>query len=164
MRQEVRGARVCPRHRLAAQQEALADRRAHEGAVAHLRIDLADPHPVRPAGDATVEHPELEARVVQRTLGGPAGAQIEPDAETIFAAAEMIVKVKEPQPIEIARLKPHHVLFTYLHLAPDPEQAAGLVPIEDSVKSKLETVVDKFVSELVAADANSPETQSNPGV
>jgi uncharacterized protein YaaN involved in tellurite resistance len=39
----------------------------------------------------------------------------------------------------------------------EPEQAAGLVPIEDSVKSKLETVVDKFVNELVAADANSPE-------
>ncbi|QAY75168.1 toxic anion resistance protein [Sphingosinicella sp. BN140058] len=39
----------------------------------------------------------------------------------------------------------------------EPEQAAGLVPIEDGVKSKLETVADKFVSELVAADANSPE-------
>src|ERR687890_314015 len=38
-----------------------------------------------------------------------------------------------------------------------PEPAAGLVPIEEGVKSKLETVVDKFVNELVAADANSPE-------
>jgi uncharacterized protein YaaN involved in tellurite resistance len=38
-----------------------------------------------------------------------------------------------------------------------PEQAAGLVPIEEGVKSKLDTVVDKFVDELVAADANSPE-------
>jgi alanine dehydrogenase len=39
----------------------------------------------------------------------------------------MIVKVKEPQPIECARLKPHHILFTYLHLAPDPEQAKALM-------------------------------------
>ncbi len=41
--------------------------------------------------------------------------------------------------------------------AVEPEQAAGLVPIDDQVKSKLDTVVDKFVAELVAADANSPE-------
>src|SRR3954468_445786 len=39
----------------------------------------------------------------------------------------------------------------------EPADAAGLVPIEEGVKSKLETVVDKFVAELVAADANSPE-------
>jgi uncharacterized protein YaaN involved in tellurite resistance len=42
-------------------------------------------------------------------------------------------------------------------VAVEPEQAAGLVPIEDKVKSKLDLVVDKFVGELVAADANSPE-------
>src|SRR4051812_17765499 len=41
--------------------------------------------------------------------------------------------------------------------AVEPEKAAGLVPIDDQVKSKLDTVVDKFVDELVAADANSPE-------
>ncbi len=55
-----------------------------------------------------------------------AGAQILNDADAVFAAAEMIVKVKEPQSIEIARLKPHHILFTYLHLAADPVQAEGL--------------------------------------
>jgi alanine dehydrogenase len=55
------------------------------------------------------------------------GAQILPDAEAVFASAEMIVKVKEPQPVEIARLRPQHTLFTYLHLAPDPEQADGLI-------------------------------------
>jgi alanine dehydrogenase len=55
-----------------------------------------------------------------------AGATILPDADAVFAAAEMIVKVKEPQPEEIAQLKPHHLLFTYLHLAPDPEQTKGL--------------------------------------
>ena len=41
---------------------------------------------------------------------------------TIFAAAEMIVKVKEPQPVEWKQLRAGQILFTYLHLAPDPEQ------------------------------------------
>jgi alanine dehydrogenase len=56
-----------------------------------------------------------------------AGATILPNADAVFDAAEMIVKVKEPQPIEIARLKPHHLLFTYLHLAADKPQAEGLM-------------------------------------
>jgi alanine dehydrogenase len=55
------------------------------------------------------------------------GANILPDAEAVFEAAEMIVKVKEPQPVEIARLTPRHLLFTYLHLAADPDQARGLM-------------------------------------
>ena len=55
------------------------------------------------------------------------GAEILPDADAVFDAAEMIVKVKEPQAVEIARLKPHHILFTYLHLAADPAQARGLM-------------------------------------
>ena len=56
-----------------------------------------------------------------------AGAEILPNADKIFEAADLIVKVKEPQGVEIARLKPHHILFTYLHLAPDPEQTKGLM-------------------------------------
>ena len=56
-----------------------------------------------------------------------AGATILPDADQVFEQAEMIVKVKEPQPVEIARLKPHHLLFTYLHLAADKPQAEGLM-------------------------------------
>ncbi|HEY6049203.1 MAG TPA: alanine dehydrogenase [Sphingomicrobium sp.] len=56
-----------------------------------------------------------------------AGAQILPDAPAVFKAAEMIVKVKEPQPQEIALLKPRHILFTYLHLAADKAQAEGLM-------------------------------------
>jgi alanine dehydrogenase len=56
-----------------------------------------------------------------------AGASIAPDARSTFAGADMIVKVKEPQPQEIALLEPRHLLFTYLHLAPDPEQAKGLM-------------------------------------
>ena len=54
------------------------------------------------------------------------GARILPDADAVFAAAELIVKVKEPQPEEVARLEPRHTLFTYLHLAPDPELTRGL--------------------------------------
>jgi alanine dehydrogenase len=56
-----------------------------------------------------------------------AGATILPDAPAVFEAAEMIVKVKEPQQSEIALLKPHHLLFTYLHLAADKPQAEGLM-------------------------------------
>jgi alanine dehydrogenase len=56
-----------------------------------------------------------------------AGARIAPDAASVFAESDMIVKVKEPQPQEIALLEPRHLLFTYLHLAPDPEQAQGLI-------------------------------------
>ena len=56
-----------------------------------------------------------------------AGATLMPDAATIFAASEMIVKVKEPQPQECAMLRPGQILYTYLHLAPDPEQTAALI-------------------------------------
>jgi alanine dehydrogenase len=55
------------------------------------------------------------------------GAIILPDADTVFGEADMIVKVKEPQPVEVARLEPRHTLFTYLHLAPDAELTRGLV-------------------------------------
>jgi len=56
-----------------------------------------------------------------------AGAEIVADAESVFKAADMIVKVKEPQPQEIALLEPRHILFTYLHLAADKPQAEGLM-------------------------------------
>jgi alanine dehydrogenase len=56
-----------------------------------------------------------------------AGASIAANAEEVFARAAMIVKVKEPQAVERARLREEQVLFTYLHLAPDPEQAADLI-------------------------------------
>ncbi len=56
-----------------------------------------------------------------------AGATIAPDADTVFAKAEMIVKVKEPQPAEYGRLREGQVLFTYLHLAPDLPQTEGLI-------------------------------------
>jgi alanine dehydrogenase len=54
------------------------------------------------------------------------GARIVPDAEAVFGEAEMVIKVKEPQPVEIEMLRSEQLLFTYLHLAPDPEQTRGL--------------------------------------
>ena len=56
-----------------------------------------------------------------------AGAEVVETAEEIYTRAQMIVKIKEPQPKECAMLRPDQVLFTYLHLAPDPEQAAALM-------------------------------------
>jgi alanine dehydrogenase len=54
------------------------------------------------------------------------GAQIVPDAEAVFAQAELVLKVKEPQPGEVAMLRAGQTLFTYLHLAAEPELARGL--------------------------------------
>jgi len=56
-----------------------------------------------------------------------AGARIAPDAASVFAESDMIVKVKEPQQSEIALLESRHTLFTYLHLAADKPQAEGLM-------------------------------------
>jgi alanine dehydrogenase len=56
-----------------------------------------------------------------------AGAQVLPSAAAVFESAQMIVKVKEPQPTECAMLRKGQLLFTYLHLAPDPQQAEGLM-------------------------------------
>ncbi|VBB13707.1 alanine dehydrogenase [Burkholderia stabilis] len=56
-----------------------------------------------------------------------AGASLCDGADEIFARADMIIKVKEPQPAECAMLRRGQILYTYLHLAPDPEQAAALV-------------------------------------
>ncbi|MGB1156381.1 MAG: alanine dehydrogenase [Alphaproteobacteria bacterium] len=58
---------------------------------------------------------------------GAAGASILSTAAEVFETAEMIVKVKEPQAVERAMLRPHHLLYTYLHLAPDPAQTEDLI-------------------------------------
>ena len=55
------------------------------------------------------------------------GARLLESADDLFEAAELVVKVKEPLGVERARLRSHHTLFTYLHLAPDPEQARDLL-------------------------------------
>ena len=70
------------------------------------------------------------------------GASIVANADAVFDAAELIIKVKEPQPEETARLKPHHTLFTYLHLAPDPVQAKGLIE-SGCLAIAYETVTDR---------------------
>lgn len=71
-----------------------------------------------------------------------AGARIVPTAEEVFAEAEMIVKVKEPQAVERKRLREGQVLFTYLHLAPDPDQTRDL--LESGVTAiAYETVTDR---------------------
>src|SRR5450756_550547 len=56
-----------------------------------------------------------------------AGAKLAASAKDVFAQADMIVKVKEPQPQECAMLRPGQILYTYLHLAPDPEQTKALI-------------------------------------
>jgi len=69
------------------------------------------------------------------------GATIAANAEEVFAGADMIVKVKEPQPQEIRMLRENQILFTYLHLAPDPDQTKGLLD-SGAVGIAYETVTD----------------------
>jgi alanine dehydrogenase len=70
-----------------------------------------------------------------------AGAAIMPDAASVFAEADMIVKVKEPQAAERAMLRPGQIIFTYLHLAPDPDQTRDLVK-SGAIAIAYETVTD----------------------
>jgi alanine dehydrogenase len=73
---------------------------------------------------------------------GAAGAEIVDTAEEVFARAELIVKVKEPQAVERKRLREGQVLFTYLHLAPDPEQTRDLLD-SGCTAIAYETVTDR---------------------
>jgi len=71
-----------------------------------------------------------------------AGAKIAPSAKEIFSRCDMVVKVKEPQPSEWVQLREGQILYTYLHLAPDPAQTKGLV--ESGVTAvAYETVTDE---------------------
>ena len=71
-----------------------------------------------------------------------AGARIAADAAEVFSTCDMIVKVKEPQPQEWVQFREGQILYTYLHLAPDPEQTRGLV--ESGVTAiAYETVTDE---------------------
>ncbi|MDF2529811.1 MAG: ald 1 [Gammaproteobacteria bacterium] len=72
-----------------------------------------------------------------------AGATIIPTAVEIFKTAQMIVKVKEPQPVECAMLREGQILFTYLHLAPDPKQTELLMK-SGCIAIAYETVTDRF--------------------
>jgi len=69
------------------------------------------------------------------------GARILPDADAVFAEAELILKVKEPQAVEVARLREGQTLFTYLHLAAEPDLARGLME-SGATCIAYETVVD----------------------
>src|ERR671924_1969764 len=70
------------------------------------------------------------------------GARMAPDAASVFEEADMILGVKEPQPQEVEMLRPDHLLFTYLHLAPDPDLTKGLVE-SGATCVAYETVVDE---------------------
>jgi alanine dehydrogenase len=69
-------------------------------------------------------------------------ARIVPDADAVFAEAEMILKVKEPQMPEVELLRPEHILFTYLHLAPNPELTQALAA-SGAICIAYETVEDE---------------------
>ena len=71
------------------------------------------------------------------------GAEIIDEASDIFAKADMIVKVKEPQAVERAMLREGQILYTYLHLAPDPEQTADLIK-SGAICVAYETVTSRF--------------------
>jgi alanine dehydrogenase len=89
--------------------------------------------------EVVVEHNAGQGIGMDDAAYGRAGARVAATAAEVFAAADMIVKVKEPQAAERRMLRPGQVLFTYLHLAPDPEQAADLVA-GDAVCIAYETV------------------------
>ncbi|MFP6744687.1 MAG: alanine dehydrogenase [Alphaproteobacteria bacterium] len=72
-----------------------------------------------------------------------AGAEVVGGAEDVFARADMVIKVKEPQAAECKMLRQGQVLFTYLHLAPDPEQTQGLID-SGCIPIAYETVTDRF--------------------
>jgi len=69
------------------------------------------------------------------------GAEVVDTAAEIFARADMVVKVKEPQPVERKMLREGQILFTYLHLAPDPEQTKDLIA-SGAICIAYETVTD----------------------
>src|SRR5579872_3846601 len=69
------------------------------------------------------------------------GAQIVPDAQSVFGQAELVLKVKEPQPVEVELLRERQTLFTYLHLAAEPQLARGLMA-SGATCIAYETVVD----------------------
>ena len=103
-----------------------------------------------------------------------AGAQIAADAAEIFSSSELIVKVKEPLAPERKRLRAGQVLFTYLHLAPDPEQThdllkSGVTAIAyETVTSPFSTLplltpMSEIAGRLAPQPAHPPGTRLGPG-
>jgi alanine dehydrogenase len=77
--------------------------------------------------EVLVEHDAAARQGISDQDYARAGAKVLATAAEVFAGADLIVKVKEPQPHECAMLREGQALFTYLHLAPDPEQAKALM-------------------------------------
>ena len=97
---------------------------------------------VRAGHDVLVETQAGEGSGAKDADYEKVGATIVADANAVFSGAEMIVKVKEPQPIECERLTADHTLFTYLHLAADKPQAEALVK-SGAICIAYETVTDR---------------------
>ncbi len=91
------------------------------------------------------------------------GAKVVATASEIFAKADMVVKVKEPQPSEWVQLREGQILYTYLHLAPDPEQTKGLLA-SGVTGVAYETVTDAAGRSAAArADVGSRRPPVDPG-
>jgi len=97
------------------------------------------------------------------------GARVVSDAEAVFAEADLILKVKEPQPEEVGRLAPGHVLFAYLHLAADPELARRLAAtgatflayetVEDAhgrLPSRMSEIAGRLATQVAAVRLMAP--------
>ncbi|MEN8131288.1 MAG: alanine dehydrogenase [Pseudomonadota bacterium] len=97
---------------------------------------------IRHGHQVIVEHDGGHEIGLDDTHYETAGARIVARAEEIFARADMVVKVKEPQPNECRMLRQGQVLFTYLHLAPDPEQTRLLIE-SGAIAIAYETVTDR---------------------
>jgi alanine dehydrogenase len=76
--------------------------------------------------EVLIQHDAGDGSVIPDEEYEAQGARIVPDADAVFAEAELVLKVKEPMPEEVAKLRAEHTLFTYLHLAPAPELTQGL--------------------------------------
>jgi alanine dehydrogenase len=112
--------------------------------VHEYRVGIAPPgvrEAVRRGHTVMVERNAGHAIGIDDQHYAAAGAEIIDSAAAIYAAADMIVKVKEPQPSEYALLRRGQVLFTYLHLAPDPEQTRALIQ-SGCIAIAYETVTD----------------------
>ncbi|MFP4611098.1 MAG: alanine dehydrogenase [Thiohalophilus sp.] len=101
--------------------------KAREGRVALIPDAVAEL--VRHRHTVFVEHHAGRCSGYTDEAYRQAGARIIDTAEELYAAARMIVKVKEPQPAEVALLRPDHLLFSYLHLAAEPELTRNLQEI-----------------------------------
>lgn len=114
--------------------------KAHEHRVGLVPASVREI--VRVGGQVFVETKAGEGIGIADEAYVTAGATILPSAEDIFAISDLIIKVKEPQPHECRQFRAGQTLFTYLHLAPDPEQAA-LLQASGVTAIAYETVTDE---------------------